>query len=169
MNGIKTIKAVRRILMPVFAALIFAFAFSDVDAQIRPYGNSFLGGVNVPVSVTASETIRIRIAVPDDGGSRATGSAHVKVFDGRSVMLFESSIAALPGGAVHEFEIDPLTLQTIADPLTGRIILRLKVELSLRNAAIDSDSIEFPTMFELVDRESDKAILIGLLLPAIQK
>lgn len=169
MKGKNRIKVTVPLLAPVIATLLFVFSYSPVNAQSRPFGNGFLGGVNVPVSVAAGQTVRIRIAVPDNGGSRANGGGHVKVFDGRSELLFETSIAGLPGGAVHEFEIDPLTLPTNADSLTGRITLRLKVELFLKNADIDADSVEFPTMFELVDRETQEAVLIALLLPAVQK
>lgn len=169
MKGIITKNSAGKILTPVLAALLLVVGFSTSNAQIRPFGDGFRGGVNVPATVAAGQTVRIRIAVPDNGGSRATGGGHVKVFDGRSALLYETSVESLPGGAVHEFEIDPLALPIAPDPLTGRMILRLKVDLFLKNAVIDSGSVDFPTMFELVDRETQEGVLIALLLPAVQK
>ena len=84
-------------------------------------------------------------------------------------MLFETSAVGLPGGHLHTFEIDPLQTLLVPDAVTGRLQLRIKVDLYLRNAVFDSNTVEFPTTFELVDNQTSKPVLIGLLLPAVQK
>ncbi|MDM7923329.1 MAG: hypothetical protein QUS14_13610 [Pyrinomonadaceae bacterium] len=169
MIRIDSLFSVRRALSFTVLAVSFLFATATSQAQIRPYGASYNGGISVPVSTSVWQSIRVMIAVPDSAGSRASGGANVRVFDGRTELLYETSVSALPGGFIHTFEIDPFELPITPDPVTGRVDLRIKVDLFLRSAVFDSDQIEFPTSFELVDNQTSKAILIGLLLPAVQK
>jgi len=114
-----------------------------------------------------------------DGSVRHV-KARAKVYDAASNLLYQTDEVEIPSGGYYSFDIgyDDIRAEDINDIYIfksgGRIQLRFDVEFKgrVRAAAGDVDGPApeaFPATFELVDDESRRAILIGLLLPAIQK
>jgi hypothetical protein len=124
--------------------------------------------------VTAMNNHRSR-----DGSVRHV-KARVKVYDAASNLLYKTEEVKIPSGGYHSFDVgyNDIRTEDLNDLYIfksgGRIQLRFDVEFKggVRAAVADVNGPavdEFPATFELVDGVSGQSILIGLLLPAIQK
>ena len=145
------------------------FGASNIAAQTTVRKNE-VAYMSPSIGIVSGQTIRVGHFAMGDGSVRAVGG-HVKVFDGAGVAVMEIPIREVQAGESDHIDIRRDDLSHVGDPKTGRLQIRLEVFVvysdSLRKGA--GTSSVFPPSFELVSDESGESILIGMLLPAIQK
>jgi hypothetical protein len=110
---------------------------------------------------------KLRLTVFNPSPSTAAG-AHVKVFDGSGFLLLSSENVAVPGGEFRTFDISYNDLgQMPGESATGR--RQIRADMTIVFTGLESEARIFRPSFELVDEVRGQSILIGMLLPAIQK
>lgn len=114
--------------------------------------------------------LRFNLYNPSPAGT-PVARGHVRVFDGRSGLLAVTDEVEICAGCFNSIDIARESFNLPGDPNTGRLQVRAEVEIStwVPNTRSETPAIEFPTSYELVNRESGQTILIGMLLPAVQK
>jgi hypothetical protein len=192
MYGLTTIKGLinhkgLKLMLPVFAALIFLSAVSlPAKAQVS---NTYTG-----LTVVNAGTIglvpgqMVLVSVPNfyylDGSVRFVKHT-IKVYERQSTEGLNHAVTERESGLVysgesggineafHIFTFRYADLPVQGEPLTRRAQLWIVVESFLPSAtqaqAVERSADGLLPTFELVDEERGKTVLIGLLLPAIQK
>jgi hypothetical protein len=180
------------------AALIL-LSFMPAQAQeVFRQANVYTGTTTVyagtlNVSLKRGQTLRIRIASTNNrgrGGSSSGGDdviiagpimGHVKVFSASTgQVLYKTDEARILAGESRSFDInsDDLPARDVNDMYifqspNRRARVRVEVVIVVPATEKGQDGVprasKFPTTYELVDKGSGKTILIGQLLPAIQK
>ena len=153
------------------AVLMIAALFSAVDTSAQSTVRKTEATYMSPsIGIVGGQTIRVGHFAMGDGSVRAVGG-HVKVFDGAGVAVMDIPIREVQLGESDHIDIRRRDLSHVGDPLTGRLQIRLEILVvyaDSRRKTGDSTGV-FPPSFELVSDETGQSILIGLLLPAIQK
>ena len=124
-----------------------------------------------PAALLPGQTLRFSLYNPAPAGTPAAGG-RVRVFDGSGAAIGQTSMVQIPAGTFYSFEIRRDSLNLPGDPNTGRLQVRAEIELTVWHEGSTRNvppAVEFPSTRELVDQETGRTILIGLLLPAIQK
>jgi hypothetical protein len=158
------------------AALAFAVLLIPISAQaqkLTPDGRQLVVTIKdgPSVGIIPGQSINYNLFNPAEEGT-PIAYAHVKLFDVGGNLIAQSAEVEIPAGKFHSFEFRRESLNLPGDPNTGRLQLRAEVEIKLWHASSPREQnpiIEFPTSFELVNRQTGAAILIGLLVPAVQK
>lgn len=154
----------------IFSAFITVAAVHNVSAQGNgnPREARFL---STPISVAPGQSIRVGIFNPvfADGSVRTVRGGHVKVFSGSGEVLFEIPFGPIRPGAFQQIDIDRGHLANAGETFSG--VQRTRVEMTLTFDGASSAPLGevFPPSFELVNEVGGQTILIGLLLPAVQK
>lgn len=133
------------------------------------------------VGFVPGQTLRVSASNPDSKGDVngdgrpdvITGT--VVLFDGTGGRIYESAEVVIPAGGFHSFDINRGDIPQAGDPRTGR--LQVRVEVVLRRVpkrgeaegASGGVTKHGAGTMELVDDATGKTLLIGLLLPAVQK
>ena len=124
-----------------------------------------------PAGLLPGQFLRFNLYNPAASGTPAA-KGHVKVFDGRGVLIAQTIDIEIAAGCFQSIDISRESLNLPGDPNTGRLQVRAEVEISLWQELTlrgEPAPVEFPTTYELVDRESGRTVMVGHLLPAIQK
>jgi hypothetical protein len=179
---------------PVFVAALMLLSVIPARAQEQPTQTNVLRKA-ATIRLVRGQTIRLRITNNNNRGKLLKPSAdpdvivgasgvvqgHVKAFNaGGQTILQTDEVEILPGES-HSFDIgrddlpgrrDINDLYIFKSP-RGSIRVRVEVVIIAPAAAPGQDKEpgvdRFPATFELIDNGSGKRILIGMLLPAIQK
>ncbi len=155
----------------VIAAMVLTvlalFSVTTTMAQSRVGQTEVKFFITPSIGIVSGQTIRIGHFAMGDGSVRALGG-HVKVFDGAGASVLEFPIREVQPGESDHIDIRRSYLSHVGDPNTGRLQVRIEVTVVYARIRKDSDGI-MPPSFELVDEEKGTTILIGLLLPAVQK
>ena len=154
-------------------AMAYAQKSSGNDTQqFTPNGKQLVVTIKdgPAAGMLPGQAIRFNFFNPAPVGTPA-GGARVRVFDGSGGIVTQTSGVQIPAGSFHSFEIPRESLNMPGDPNTGRIQFRVEIELTVWQEGNTRDipsPVQFPSSYELVDRESGRTILIVLLLPAVQ-
>jgi hypothetical protein len=134
------------------------------------------------VGLAPGQTLRVTAMNnyrPQDGGRPVKAS--LKVFDAASNLLYQTEEVEVPAGGYYSFDVSYAAVATrsvndayIFKGATGRIQVGFEMQYrgGVRVAVGDVDGSEsnpYAAGFELVNDESGQTVLIGTLLPAIQK
>lgn len=172
-----------KFIFAVAAIFLFAGASFEVSAQ-RGSDTFRLVTDDWSVGVAPGQTVRLTIFNPvrpttatssaetwgvDDGVIITGGPmGHVRVFDGSGHSVFSSENVFIPPGEFRTFDIKYADLAAApAESSTGR--RQIRTEMTIVFTGLESDARRFHPTFELVNSETGQTILIGMLLPAIQK
>ena len=154
------------ILRPLAVACLLMLGIgviSEASAQ-REQIETFRIVANGGVAVLPNE--RLKLTVYNPTGVPAT--SHVKVFSGTGQLLLSANNTYIGAGEFHSYDILYADLgQASSDPLTGRRQIRL--ETTVWYTGLESDARRIWSTYDLVNAETHQAILVGMLLPAIQK
>ncbi len=161
----------RRLAMAViFTSVLTGISVYNASAQtvVIPREAKFM---SVPVGIAPGQTVRVSVVNPVfvDGSVRSVRGGHVKIFDGVGNVHLEIPFGPIVPGAFHQVDIDRSHLNTTGDPNTGVQRTRIEVTLSFNASTSTPMNEVFPPSFELVNEQGGQTILIGMLLPAIQK
>lgn len=121
------------------------------------------------IGLALGQTLRLNLVLQD--GSVRPVSAQVRVsYNGKTILIRNHE--PNPTARVHSFDISRNDLAVAGEPGTARVQLWVAVEIVLsfptRAQAEDPAAVFYPPTFELMD-ESGKTVVLGLLLPAVQK
>jgi hypothetical protein len=116
------------------------------------------------IGLAPGQTLRLSIFNP---APNAAGP-HVKVYTGTGLAVLSGSHTPLKSGEFDSFNISYSDLEQMSgEPGTGR--RQIRVELAIVYTGLESDARRIRSTYELVDTATGQTILIGMLLPAIQK
>lgn len=172
-----------RFVIAVAAIFVFAGAAFEVSAQ-RGSDTFKIVADDWLVGVAPGQTVRLTVFNPvqrttvassaevsgvDDGVIITGGPmGHVRVFDGAGLSVFSSENIFIPPGEFRTFDIKYADLAAVpAESSTGR--RQIRTDMTISFTGLESDARRFHPTFELVDSETGQTILIGMLLPAVQK
>ena len=158
-----------RVAVGTVILLAIMFASSDLSAQTTARKTE-IAYVSPSIGIVHGQTVRVGHFAMGDGSVRAVGG-HVKVFDGGGIAVMEIPIREVQAGESDHIDVRRSDLSHVGDPKTGRLQIRLEVLVVYSDSTRKSgDSTRvFPPSYELVNDETGESILIGMLLPAIQK
>ena len=164
----KSTNSTRHNLISVMALALLVLCFAQIPAQAQEQTRQITVIQDmVTVGLVPGQTLSITLSNPEDSGAPVSG--HVRVFDSRGGLVFETPEAEIAPGEFHSFEIDRADIALPGDPRTGRFEVAARittirqVNLARSKARID----KLPTTIELIDNATGKTT--AMLLPAIQK
>jgi hypothetical protein len=145
-------------------ALIFTAGISS-EAFAQREGESFRIVANDTVmGLVPGQTLRMTVFNPSLVGA----GGHVKVFSGTGQILLSAQNTYIGAGEFRSFDINYTDLEQMeGEPGTGR--RQIRTDLTISFSGLESDARRFHPSFELFDTARGTTILIGMLLPAVQK
>jgi hypothetical protein len=162
----KIVKRKIIILRPLAAVCLFILGIgviSKASAQ-REQIDTFSIVANGGVAVLPNE--RLKLTVYNPTGVPAT--SHVKVFSGTGQILLSSANTYVGAGEFHSYDISYTDLgQAATEPQTGR--RQVRIEGTVLYTGLESDARRIWSTYDLTSTVTGQSILVGMLLPAIQK
>ncbi|MGH9941985.1 MAG: hypothetical protein ACRD9R_06455 [Pyrinomonadaceae bacterium] len=153
------------------AAIIFLSAMS-APALAQGGGKVSMNDFGVSFGMARGQKLRLSVfnSSLQDGSVRVV-RGHIKIFSGSSGALLLNHELNNPPAGLHSFDINRDDLPEQGEPGTGRIQLWVEVEIVSRSTRRDEDpgAGVFPPNFELIAENSGTTILVGMLLPAVQR
>ena len=125
----------------------------------------------VVIGLVPGQSLRLNVLNFADDQNGGSMMGHVKVMDGTRVPLFETSEVEIEPDQFHSFEIKRSDISAPGDSRTGRVEVRIQLVLT-GNASdmnVRARIDKLPSQIELVDDDTGKTVVMGMLLPAIQK
>jgi hypothetical protein len=160
---IKTIRLINRLMG--LALFTLCFYQLPVLAQEQTRQVTIIQDL-VTVGLVPGQTLSITVSNPEDS---ETCTCHVKVFDGRSGLVFQTAEVEIAPGEFHSFDIDRADISLPGDPRTGRFRAAGRL-VGIRHASVERIKAridKLPASIELVDNLTGKTT--AMLLPAVQK
>lgn len=150
-------------------AVIFVFAFAAAaQERPQPFDTAFRGGISVAVGLVPGQTVRLTMQTPDASSPvNGGGGPRVRVFDGNGGLLLEKTLAPVQRGGFSYVDISRTEIADSGEERTGRLQVRIEIDYIVRTAGTQPAAL--PATMELLSEQDGKPVLIGLLLPAIQK
>lgn len=154
------------ILRPLAAALLLMLAIgaiSETQAQ-REQSGTFRIVSSGGIALLPNEKARLTHYNP----TPAPFTGHVKVFSGTGQILLSADNNYIGAGEFLFHDIAYTDLDQVpSDPQTGR--RQIRVETTITYTGLESDARRIWSTYDLVNASTGQTILVGMLLPAIQK
>ena len=150
-------------LVAGFILILTAGVWNETSAQTRIH--TYLCSSDVSVGLAPNNTLRLLVYNPT---ANTIPGPHIKVFNGSATPLLSGSTGPIGPGEFGWFDIRYSDIpQVVAEGDTGRKQIRANIAISF--TGLESDAPLLRPSWELTDTPTGQSILIGLLLPAVQK
>jgi len=161
---VKTIRLINRLM--ALALFTLCFCQSPTQAQEQTRQITIIQDL-VTVGLVPGQTLSITVSNHEDSG--ATCNCHIKVFDGRGGLVFQTPEAVIAPGEFHSFNIDRADISLPGDPRTGRFEVAARLD-EIRSASVERSKAridKLPTTIQLIDNPTGKTT--AMVLPVILK
>ena len=161
--NIKLFSKTSRFVVAAFILILTVGIWNETLAQTRV--KTFVCASDTTIGLSPGQTLRFVFFNPT---ANTIAGPHVKVFDGNGTLLLDASHTPLGSGQFDWFDINYSDLPQLAtEGNTGRRQIRTNVTITY--TGLESEAELFRPTWELVDTATGQTLLIGMLLPAIQK
>ncbi|HKP68437.1 MAG TPA: hypothetical protein VJV05_04080 [Pyrinomonadaceae bacterium] len=149
-----------------FAILLGLGASNETSAQrsADAHGTYSISTTDTMVGIAPGQGFRLMIY----NGAANTVVPQVKIYSGTGTLLLSGSHTPLAPGQFDSFKLNYTDLEQIpGEPGTGR--REVRIELFMSYTGLEADAKRIRQTYDLIDTATGQSILIGMLLPAIQK
>lgn len=152
-----------RLALLSFAILLSVGVSSEASAQ-RSADTFSISSNDTMVGIAPAQGFRLMIY----NGAANTVVPQVKIYSGTGTLLLSGSHTPLAPGQFDSFKLNYSDLEQMpSEPGTGRREVRVELFMSYTGLEIEAKRIR--STYDLIDTATGQSILIGMLLPAIQK
>ena len=145
-------------------AIVLTFGISNEVSAQRAADTYFISSNDTIIGLTPDQTLRLMIF----NGSANTVVPQVRVYTGTGTLLLSGSHTPLASGQFDNFNLNYSDLgQMPGEPGTGR--RQVRIEVSMFSSGTEADAQRIRLGWDLVNATTGQTILVGMLLPAIQK
>ena len=145
--------------------LIMIAGISNVALAQRSEGTYLIQSSDTMIGIAPGQTLRLTFFNPT---SNTIAGPHVRVFNGSGDSLIDARHRPLAAGEFDSFDIRYSDIEQIAgEGGTGR--RQIRTDISIVYTGLESEAKLFRPTWEMVDSVNGQSVLIGLLLPAVQK
>ena len=146
-----------------FAIILSAGTSSEVLAQRAADTYSIFSDDTI-VGLAPQQRLKLRIF----NGARNPVVPNVRVYSATGTLLLSGVHTPLSPGQFDSFNLDYSHVEQLpGDPGTGR--REVRIELWMTYTGLETDAQRIKSTYDLVDAVTGQSILVGMLLPAIQK
>jgi hypothetical protein len=155
-------------VVPAVAVMFVLAVAAAAQNRTQPYDTSFRGGISVGVGFVPGQTIRLTMQTPDATSPvNSGGGPRVRVFNGNGGLILEKEFALIQRGGFSYVDISRTEIADTGEERTGRLQVRIEIDYIVRTTGTQPATL--PASMELLSEQDGKPVLIGLLLPAVQK
>ena len=163
MNITQSLRNLRFFAMAL-ALVVSVGASTEIFAQ-RNHGTYLISTDDTVMGIAPGQTLRLTFYNPT---ADTVAGPHVRVFDGAGTLLLSYDHTPIESRRFDSFDIPYPALGLMFGEIgSGR--RQVRVTTSIVFTGLESDANLFRPTWELIDTQSGQSILIGMLLPAVQK
>ena len=153
-----------RVVAAAFA-IIFAIAVSSETSAQQREATYLISTNDTMMGLAPGQTLRLNFYNPT---RETVAGPHVRVFDGAGELLLSYDHTPIGAGRFDSFDINFADLELkVGENGTSR--RQIRVATSIVFTGLESEAKLFRPTWELINTATGESILIGMLLPAVQK
>ena len=153
-----------RVVAVTFALILVIGASSETVAQ-RNEGTYLISTNDTMMGLGPSQKLRLNFFNPT---RETVAGPHVRIYDGAGELLLSYDHTPIGAGRFDSFDVNytDLDLKIVGSTTVRR---QIRVATSIVFTGLESDATLFRPTWELINATTEESILIGMLLPAVQK
>ena len=146
-------------------ALIFVMGIASETFAQRTQSTYLITTNDTIMGLASDQTLRLNFYNPT---AATVAGPQVRIYDGAGGLLLSYDHTPIGAGRFDSFDVNYADLDLNAgDNSTGR--RQIRVATSIVFTGLESEAMLFRPTWELLNSSTGQTILIGMLLPAVQK